>query len=323
MNCFPELSQGSLPNRRLGCSRKCSVVWSISLCPAVFHSTIVYTLGGYLYNPGPRFASTTTAAIKVDSVSFTALLTRSKTIGEDKSVHSRPLIIDAACYLHSKDWMHTRWTLLADTANFERDFVLPASSTNCHGVVHSELRYAIAYAMQNRVLSAISIEGSRVFSFPVTHFWSPHSSRSFLPSATLSLDFPKLQRDYLGGWNAQASDRYARTACRSIINMQRAVIRALHSANPDPLAEQDLAEHFEEFLQLHRFQPDSIAQCLSNLRSPIRPRDLSDTADQPLEDQPVHQPPVRMTHQYLYGQPNVRNRPHYLLKSWVRIPKRD
>ena len=80
-----------------------------------------------------------------------------------------PFIIDAACYLHSKDWMHTGWTLLADTANFERDFLMPAPSTNYHGVVHSELRYAIAYAMQNRVLSSISIDGSRVFSFPVTH----------------------------------------------------------------------------------------------------------------------------------------------------------
>ena len=236
--------------------------------------------------------STYPKSIKVDSTSFTALLTRSKTIGDDKAVHSRHLIIDAACYLHSKDWMHTGWTLQADTANFERDFLLPAPSTNCHGVVHSELRYAIAYAMQNRVLPSVSIDGSRVFSFPVTHYWTPHSCRSYLPSATLLLDFPTLQRDCLGGWSAQASDRYVHTACRSIINMQRAFIRAVHSAKPDSLAEQDLADDFEEFLQSHRLPPDSIAKCLSNLRSPIRSQDLSDTADQPVEDQPAPQPPV-------------------------------
>ena len=74
--------------------------------------------------------------------------------------------------------------------------------------------------------------------------------------------------------------------------MQRSVIRALHSANPDPLSEQDLAEHFEEFLRSHRVPPESITQCISNLRSPLRPRDLSDTADQPLEDQPAPQPPL-------------------------------
>ena len=70
----------------------------------------------------------------------------------------------------------------------------------------------------------------------------------FLPSATLLLDFPENQRDFLGGLNAQASDKYARTSRRIITNMQRAVIRAIFSLSPDPLAEQDLAEHFEEFL---------------------------------------------------------------------------
>ena len=153
--------------------------------------------------------------IKVTSSSFTALLNRSKTIGDDKSIHSRPLIIDSACYLHSKELMQTGWGLLSDSANFERDFLLPAPSTNYHGVVRSELRCAIAYAMQNRVLSSFSLDGSRIFIYPVTHYWTPHSSRSYLPSATLLLDFPKVQRDFLGGWNAQASDRYARTACRS------------------------------------------------------------------------------------------------------------
>ena len=201
-----------------------------------------------------------------------------------------PFIIDAACYLHSKACMPTGWNLVADTAKFERDFLLPAPSTNYHGTVRSELRHAIAYAMHNRVLSCLSIDGSRIFSFPVTQYWTPHSSRTFLPSATLLLDFPKHKRDFLGGW-AQASDRYARTSCRSTTNRQRAVIRALHSQVPDPLAEQDLAEHFEEFLTL-RVPPAAIVQCVSLLRSPAGPRDLSDTAEQPEDSQSPLQPPV-------------------------------
>ena len=63
--------------------------------------------------------------VKVTSSSFTALLNRSKTIGDGKSIHSRPLVIDSACYLHSKEWMQTGWGLLSDSANFERDFLLP------------------------------------------------------------------------------------------------------------------------------------------------------------------------------------------------------
>ena len=74
--------------------------------------------------------------------------------------------------------------------------------------------------------------------------------------------------------------------------MQRAVIRALHSPVPDPLAEQDLAEHFEEFLTLQRVPPAAIVLCVSLLRSPAGPRDLSDTAEQPEDSQPPLQPPV-------------------------------
>ena len=179
-----------------------------------------------MFSHGQRYGSTITGSInpkhiKVTWSSFTALLNRSKTIGDDKSSHSRPLIIDSACYLHSKEWMQTGWELLSDSANFERDFLLPAPSTNYRRVVRSELRYATVYAMQNRVLSSLSLDGSRIFIYPVTHYWTPHSSPSYLPSAALLLDFPKVQRDFLGGWNAQASDRYARTASRSITNMQK------------------------------------------------------------------------------------------------------
>ena len=45
--------------------------------------------------------------------------------------------------------------------------------------------------------------------------------------------------------------------------MQRAVARAIFSSRPDPLAEQDLAEHFEEFLTGQDDAPDSVVLSLS------------------------------------------------------------
>ena len=140
----------------------------------------------------------------------TALLTRSKTIGDQvnsfEAPHHRCSVLLA---LQSLDvhWMET---------TRRRDFLLPAPSTNHHGTIRSELRYAIAYTVQNRVLSSLSFDCSHVFSFLFTQDWTPHSSRTCLPSATLLLDFTKHQWDFLGGWSAPASDRYARTACRSI-----------------------------------------------------------------------------------------------------------
>ena len=56
--------------------------------------------------------------------------------------------------------------------------------------------------------------GVPVFRSSSTRFWTPHSGRTLLPSATAALGFSKSERDFLGGWCAQASDRYARIAIR-------------------------------------------------------------------------------------------------------------
>ena len=84
----------------------------------------------------------------------------------------RPVIIDSSCYLHTKEWISTGWPRL----------FTPSPSTNYDGVVRSELRYAIAYAMQNRVLSLLYIQESRVFCHLVTQYWTPHSVDNFVIS---------------------------------------------------------------------------------------------------------------------------------------------
>ena len=217
--------------------------------------------------------------IRIDCSSFTATLTRGKTIGEDKAVQSRPLIIDAECYLHSRSWISTGWDILKETAGYERDYLLPSPSTNYHGVTGTELKYPIAHAMLGRVLASLTLDGTRLFPFQVQHYWTPHSCRAFLPSATMILDFPKPQRDFLGGWNPQASDRYARTARRTITVMQKAVVRAIHSRRIDPLSEQDLSEHFEQFLNEQRLLQASVVQCISLLRSQFSHREVLESIE--------------------------------------------
>ena len=147
--------------------------------------------------------------------------------------------------------------------------------------------------MLGRVLGTLTLDGIRLFPFQIQQYWTPHSSRAFLPSATLFLNFPKSQRDFLGSWNPQASDRYARTARRAITVMQKAVARAIHSRKTDPLSEQDLAEHFEQYLSEQCIPQDSIAQCVSSLRPQFlireipEPVELSEDVEQgpaPIED---------------------------------------
>ena len=217
--------------------------------------------------------------IRIDSSSFSATLARGKTIGEDKAIRSRPLIIDAECYLHSRCWISTGWNFPKETAGYERDYLLLSPSMNYHGVTRTELRYSIAHAMLGRVLGTLTLDGIRLFPFQIQQYWTPHSSRAFLPSATLILNFPKSQRDFLGGWNPQASDRYARTARRAITVMQKAVVRAIHSRKTDPLSEKDLAEHVEQYLSEQCVPQDSIVQCVSSLRPQFSLREIPEPVE--------------------------------------------
>ena len=86
-----------------------------------------------------------------------------------------------------------------------------------------------------------------------------------MPSATFLLKFINEQRDYLGGWNAQASDRSARTSRSMILTRQRAVIKAIFSQNLDPLEESEMAGHFGSFLTTSKVPLDARRKCIEVL----------------------------------------------------------
>ena len=119
--------------------------------------------------------------------------------------------------------MKTGLQIFRELAPFSRDYLIPASEKNFSGCRHRELKYEIDYAVQNRVMSLLNLNDTNIFPVPVTSFWTPHSGRSFLPSCCAALDFTEEERDYLGGWSPQGSDRYARIAGLRISNLQRAV----------------------------------------------------------------------------------------------------
>ena len=74
-----------------------------------------------------------------------------------------------------------------------------------------ELSYDTACALQKRVMDVLVSDGQKLFAHGTGrtgHFWSPH----FFPSAAPALNVDKKDRDMLGGWIAQDSDRYNRVA---------------------------------------------------------------------------------------------------------------
>ena len=143
---------------------------------------------------------------------------------------------DSICYVSEPHWLEAGRKIMKQIADFERDYLMPAPSQNFRGARRMELRYDAGVAIQNRVLSLMTCEGSRLIPPQLTGFWTPHSGISFMPSCCAALQFTKDQRNYLGRWSAEVSDRYARVAVLRIRTLQGAVVTSIQNTCPSPTA---------------------------------------------------------------------------------------
>ena len=79
-----------------------------------------------------------------------------------------------------------------------------------------------------------------------------------MPSAAAVLGFSKAERDILGGWSAEGSQRCTRTAKYKIAQMQTAVASTFGSSEPDQLAESDDIDFIGDFLRTWEVPEESI-----------------------------------------------------------------
>ena len=136
---------------------------------------------------------------------LTARLVHSKTIGADRTLSHRLVVIAERCHVRKPDWLSCGWRFLSTKADFPRTSCCPISSGNLKGCLHRESATTRAYALQSRVMDVPSAQAKRN-----SHFWTPHPGRNSLTSAAAGLNVEKSDRDMLGGWMAQESDRYNR-----------------------------------------------------------------------------------------------------------------
>ena len=212
------------------------------------------------------------SGVKPGDVSFhgdslSARLTRSKTLGSDRSVGSRQILIHACCFIERREWLQEGWRVLCLAADFDRDYLLPSPTTNCNGCLPSELKYDTAYAMQNRVLYSLRKEGNAVFTRVSTSFWTPHSARAFFCRAARTLFGCQRKNEiFFGGWSARGSETDSRVAVRFISNLQLLVIWPLiEKPNADPLAEEETILQFESFMCEKGVGPEERAKCFNSL----------------------------------------------------------
>ena len=82
-----------------------------------------------------------------------------------------------------------------------------------------------------------------------------------MPSATAALSVPKEERDYLGGWSAQASD-----VCANITHLpKKLVFSSMHGHWGDPIAESETSSQFDEFLTANGEDPQEKTRCIGLL----------------------------------------------------------
>ena len=114
------------------------------------------------------------------------------------------------------------------------------------------------------------------------HYHTPHSGWNFMPSATSVLNFTRSERDMLGGWAADGSERYSRAAKHKIEFMQRAVSMTFKSAEHDPSAEADGLDALGTFLKSWDVADEEILRTktllLSRTFSDVPREDYSDSA---------------------------------------------
>ena len=130
-----------------------------------------------------------TTGFSVSGNSLVAQLTRSKTIGPDRALTRRTLVVSEACYVRKLDWLSRGSELLQSQASYPRDYLLPMPSSNFKGCRQRELH--TAHALQGRVLGCLTTGGEKLFDHPIGFYWSPHSGRNFLPSAATALKVEK------------------------------------------------------------------------------------------------------------------------------------
>ena len=153
--------------------------------------------------------------ITVSDRGLLAVLSRSRTLGSDKAIGSRPAVVHSVCSVWEKDWLEQGWALLSEAANFKRDYLLPMSTSSLQGCSQADRD-----SEQTAVLTPFSV-GTAPGTAAGTFLDAPFGT-IIMPSCASILGFERSQRDFLGGWSAQGSDRYARVANLRVDNMQHA-----------------------------------------------------------------------------------------------------
>ena len=165
--------------------------------------------------------------LKPDSLEIRArgvvgTLERTKTSGPGKKIILLPVFVSTDAYL-VLPWLLVGLALWKEEPlNFDRDFFLPLPTEDLQGAKHIRARYTDSAGFSSALLRSLHDEQNLALLPGLSgNFWTEHSDRAGLDGWAAALGVRESERGFLGRWAAKSSsDRYVRTACRVVENIQ-------------------------------------------------------------------------------------------------------
>ncbi len=239
----------------------------------------------------------TPVAIQDQLDGYTLTFSRTKTTGEDKFQCLRPGVISKDAWLVERDWFPIGWRLWSSLAPFGRDYFLcpPASTGGC---AHQELQYSEYSArMRSMLAGLVDDEGT-----PLDHDWAmfltPHSYRSYLPTALEAVGAPRSALSWLLSWKGHGGAGYSRAGKDKTLTIQTQVARILRSnlGKGDPVGDHGLLGRLRDHLGQREVSPEEIERIIHALTAypepPIREFLWSAESASGSADPPVAAPPI-------------------------------
>ncbi len=171
---------------------------------------------------------------------YTLIFERTKTTGADKGVSLRPGVVSKGAWLKEQGWFRAGWLLWSSAAPFNRDYMLcpPAPGGGC---LHRELGYAEYAGYMRSMLSSLHDQDDGDLGNDYAMYFTPHSFRTFLPTALEALGASSSWMGWLLSWRAKGGQLYARAGKVKTILMQKTISEIIreYMGGRDPLGERD------------------------------------------------------------------------------------
>ena len=216
--------------------------------------------------------------LKPDSLEIRArgvvgTLERTKTSGPGKKILLLPVFVSTDAYL-VLPWLLVGLALWKEEPlNFDRDFFLPLPTEDLQGAKHIRARYTDSAGFSSALLRSLHDEQNLALLPGLSgNFWTEHSDRAGLDGWAAALGVRESERGFLGRWAAKSSsDRYVRTACRVVENIQVLAARFARKSlarGPDYFGEEHVLAHFTNYVLTHGWAGQECKRVISNLMLP-------------------------------------------------------